>query len=285
MLKQIVNLIAAMPMSVLYGISKPLYFLLFHILRLKRDIAEKNITNSFPDMDKSEQQQLLKNHYRNLCDVILEIIKSFRMKPDQLSDHVKFTNTDLIEQTLKQEKPILLAVAHHCNQEWAMLAASQHFDTPIDAVYKPLHVKWLDQLANESRSRFNITLIPAKTCVTDLIKRANLTRIIAIAADQAPRRRDEAYWTKFMHQDTPFYLGLEKIALLFKYPVFFMELERLSPGKYQANFKQISSPPYEKESHLITAHYARAVEEQILRRPEDWLWTHKRWKKKKSLYD
>ena len=285
MLKLTVKLIALIPLPVLYGISKPVYFLIFHVLRLKRDVAKKNIINSFPNLSKSGQLKLLKTSYINFCDVAVEITKSITMKPSELSQHVRFVNSGLIEEALKKEKPILLAVAHQCNQEWALMAASQYFSVPIDGVYKPLHIKWLDELDYESRSRFNVTLIPAKTCVTELIKRAKLTRIIAIAADQAPRRRDEAYWTSFMNQDTPFYLGLEKIATLFKYEVYFMGLERINRGLYQASFKHISSPPYEKDAHLITEGYARAVEEQILRQPQDWLWIHKRWKKKKTLYD
>lgn len=221
----------------------------------------------------------------SLCDVVLEVIKSIRMHPSELSDRVTFTNSLAIEQALQQGQTVLLALAHHCNQEWAALSASQYFKFPIDGIYKPLHLKWLDELVFESRSRFNVTLIPAKTCVTDLIKRAKQTRIVAIAADQAPRRRDKACWTTFMHQDTPFYLGLEKIATLFKYPVFFMELERLSRGRYQASFKQLASPPYDKKPHLITKRYAQAIEEQILNQPQNWLWIHRRWKKQKSLYD
>ena len=73
-----------------------------------------------------------------------------------------------------------------------------------------LHQTWLNELALESRSNYGVTLIPAKTCITELIKRSKETRIIAIAPDQAPRRRDDAYWTTFLNQDTPFYLGLGK---------------------------------------------------------------------------
>ena len=147
------------------------------------------------------------------------------------------------------------------------------------------HLNWLNELAVESRSRFNITLIPAKTCITDLIKRSKQTRIIAIAADQAPRRRDDAYWTTFLHQETPFYLGLEKISKLFKYSVFFMQLERVRRGEYQATFKTLAELPHDKDSNLISKRYAKEVEKQILSQPEDWLWIHRRWKKKKSLYN
>ena len=285
LLKLVVKLIAALPLPVLYSISKLLYFLLFFLLRFRRKVAENNIRNSFPGMSTKKRKTLLKNHYRNFCDVVLEIAKSIHMRPPRLCKHVAFMNTDIVEKTLRDGQTVILSVAHHCNQEWAMLAASQLFKYPLDVIYKPLHINWLEKLANESRSRFKITLIPTKNCLTELLRRTKQTRVIAIAADQAPRRRDEAYWTTFMHQPTPFYSGLEKIATLLNYPVFFVELERVSRGRYQAKFRQIARPPYHKNSNLISQCYVQAVEEQILKRPEDWLWMHRRWKKKKSLYD
>ena len=285
MLKTLTKLFASLPLPVLHGLSRVLYFLLFYVIRFRRNIAEENITQSFPTLSAVEQKQLIKKQYINFCDVVVEILKSVSFSPKKLSKQVSFYNTHLIEDVLKKEQTVILALAHQCNQEWAILAASQQIQFPIDGIYKPLHLKWLNELAIESRSRFNITLIPAKTCVTDLIKRAKQTRIVAIAPDQAPRRRDEAYWAKFLNQDTPFYLGLEKIATLFKYPVFFMELKREARGKYQANFVPLANPPYEKDSHKISQRYVELVEKQILEQPHDWLWIHRRWKKQKSLYD
>ena len=274
----------------LYGVSGLLYFLLFFLLRFRRKVAEGNIRNSFPEMGAKGRKDLLKGHYRNFCDVVVEIAKSIRMRPAELGRRVVFTNVGAVEEALRDEQTVLLSVAHHCNHEWAMLTVSQLFKYPLEVIYKPLHIDWLEDLANESRARFDITLIPAKNCLTELLRRAKQTRIVAIAADQAPRRRDEAYWTTFLHQPTPFYLGLEKIATLFNYPVFFLEMERVCRGRYRANFKQIAGPPYNKGSHSVDTHsisqcYVQAVERQILKRPKDWLWMHRRWKKKKSLYN
>ncbi len=285
MRKLILKCFAVIPLPILYSLSWPLYILLFYIVRFRRNIAEENIHNSFPNHSSSEKDALLKSHYQNFCETLLEVIKSINMKPEQLLNHVIFENTEEIVHYLQQGQTVLLSMAHQCNQEWAMLAVSQKLNYPIDGIYKPLHMKWLNELALESSTRFNVTLTPAKTCITELIKRSKQTRIIAIAPDQAPRRRDDAYWTTFMQQETPFYLGLEKIATLFKYPVFFMRLERVARGKYQANFELLCTPPYEKGKNLVSREYVHAVEKQILAQPQDWLWIHKRWKKKKSLYD
>lgn len=272
-------------MPIVHALARPLYFLLFYIVRLRRKIAEENIRNSFPDMSSTERKALLKQHYRNFSQVSLEVLKSINMQPSSMADHVTFTNSEILNEPLQRGQTIILSLAHHCNQEWAILAASQELEFPIDGIYKPLHLKWLNELTIELLARFNITPVPAKTCITDLIKRSKQTRVIAIAPDQAPRRRDEAYWTTFMHQETPFYLGLEKIAKLFKYPVYFMQLERTSLGQYQATFKLLTEPPYEKSSNLISKEYVAALEEQTKKHPQDWLWLHRRWKKKKSLYD
>lgn len=207
------------------------------------------------------------------------------MRPEELLDHVNFENSEEIEKYLQQGQTVLLTLAHQSNLEWAILSAHQRFNYPLDNIYKPLHIKWANELALESSAKFNINLTPAKTCITELIKHAKETRIIAITPDQAPRRRDDAYWTTFLNQDTPFYLGLEKIATLFKYPAFFMSFERISRGQYKATVKLLCTPPYEKNSNIVLKEYVHAVEQQILQHPHDWLWTHKRWKKKKSLYD
>jgi len=261
------------------------YFLLFYLFRYRRSIVEKNIKNSFPELNPEEQKLIIKRHYANFVEVAIEILKSISVSPEELTQHVKFENPELLNDVLQNDQTIVLSLAHHCNQEWALLAIAHNLQLPLDGIYKPLHIDWLNELAIESRSKFNTTLIPAKTCVTDLIKRAKQTRIIAIAGDQAPRRRDDAFWIDFLNQATPFYTGIEKIATLFKYPVFFMQLRRESRGQYVATFSQIATPPYEKEPKEITTRFARAIEKQIYEQPENWLWIHKRWKKAKSVYD
>jgi len=283
--KFLIKLIAALPLPILYCFSWPLYIFLFYIFRFKRDIAKNNINNSFLNLSNEEKTKLLKTHYKNYSEIIFEVIKSIDMKPEKILDHVSFENTDEIENQLKSEHTVLLSLAHQSNLEWAILAVNQKLNFPLDNIYKPLHSQWSNELALEASERFDITLLPAKTCVTELIKRAKQTRIVAITPDQAPRRRDDAYWTTFLNQETPFYLGLQKITTLFKYPVFFMTFERIERGKYKANFKLLCSPPYEKDSNIVLKEYVHAVEEQIMHQPHDWLWTHKRWKKKKSLYD
>jgi len=272
-------------MPVLYVFTWPLYIILYYIVRYRRNVCENNINNSFAQLNNNEKTTLTKKFYKNYAEVALEFLKTIQADTNVINSRIKFENIEVIKQALNADQTIILALAHQCNMEWPILALSDQIQHPIDGIYKPLHQKWLNDLTIKSRSKFNITLIPAKTCITDLIKRSKITRVVAIAPDQAPRRRDDAYWTTFMNQETPFYLGLEKIATLFKHPVYFMQVERTNRGNYTASFKLLCEPPYKKDAFEVSKAYVTAVEEQIHKNPQDWLWLHKRWKKKKSLYN
>jgi KDO2-lipid IV(A) lauroyltransferase len=110
-------------------------------------------------------------------------------------------------------------------------------------------------------------------------------RVIAMAADQTPIRKEEKYWASFLNQDTPFYVGLEKLARITKYPVYFASARRTRRGHYEATMKKIAEPPYGRDDeNAIIEQYARETERVILEDPPNWLWSHKRWKYKKPLY-
>ncbi len=80
------------------------------------------------------------------------------------------------------------------------------------------------------RSRFGAYMMEKGTTTREIIRRKNLTRIIAIVADQSSLPTQHTYWTEFMHQDTPFYDGPERIARKTKMPVIFVSMHRTRRG-------------------------------------------------------
>ena len=268
----------------LYITAFPLYLSLFYVLRLRKNVVINNLSNAFPDKRPQEIIKLAKHFYRNYSDVVVEMIKTITIDAGELDRRITITNPNVLEDFLNSGQSVIVLMAHHCNLEWLMLACCIKFNHPTDAVYKPLHNKPIDKLMLESRSRFGGHPIPAKNTLQEIIKRKNVVRCIAIAADQTPRAGDDKYWTQFLNQETAFFLGVEKLARLTKYPVLFLGMKRTSRGVYEASLKPLAVPPYSKPAETITQRYARAVESQILTSPSDWLWSHKRWKHKRSIY-
>ncbi len=75
--------------------------------------------------------------------------------------------------------------------------------------------------------------------------------------------------------------GAETFARLYNTPVIFATIRKKERGIYEVDYSEICSDPNEWEENAITREHTRRLEELILEAPEYWLWSHKRWKKKK----
>jgi KDO2-lipid IV(A) lauroyltransferase len=119
-----------------------------------------------------------------------------------------------------------------------------------------------------------------------MVARKHIPRIIALVADQVPDVPEQAYWTDFLHRDTPFYPGTERLARSRNLPVFYLQLVRLRRGYYEATFTLVGEPPYDDSlpPGAILERYRDLLEQTIRNHPSDWLWSHKRWKHWRGKY-
>jgi len=180
----------------------------------------------------------------------------------------------------------VLLAAHHGNWEWLLLAAGANFPIPIDVVYQPQRLASLDEFLRDVRCRFGGKLIPRKQFVYELLSHAGEPRAYALIADQTPRKEDPKHWTRFLRQDTAFFVGAGKIAKFLESPVYFVSMKRERRGYYEVRLDVLAEPPYEDiDDAVIVERYARCLERAILDSPADWLWLQKKWKYAKPATD
>jgi KDO2-lipid IV(A) lauroyltransferase len=179
---------------------------------------------------------------------------------------------------------VLLIAAHQSNWEWMLLALSLELGYPLDAAYKPLANDWAERGMKKLRTRFGTRLVPAKELLLDILRRHGVVRAIAMVADQEPTTSERRYWTRFLNRDTAFYVGPEEIARVTRFPVFFIAVRRRARGYYEMQFLPLAAAGDATPPGALTERYARLVEAQIHAAPPDWLWSHKRWKLRKSVY-
>jgi KDO2-lipid IV(A) lauroyltransferase len=103
-----------------------------------------------------------------------------------------------------------------------------------------------------------------------------------LISDQAPQP-ENAYWTKFLNQDTPVFLGAERIAKATNSVVVFIAMRRVKRGYYTLEFQELTKGPKLETEFEITEMHVRALEKLIFEDPSNWLWTHKRWKHNRNL--
>jgi len=280
----VLKLLSRLPLGVLYLLSDALYLVIYHVWHFRRTLSLANLRRSFPDKGEAELERISRQAYRNACDLIAEVLKGAALGEHELSRRVRIVNPEVIEQYTRAGQPVVLLASHHCNWEWLLLASCIELETGVDAVYKPLRVAAIDRFMLETRSRFGGNPIPVKDFLAEVFKRRGKPRIFALVADQTPPRQDEKHWSRFLNQDTAFFVGADKIARITRAPVFFIGMRRIRRGHYEARVELLAQPPYTPQNSDIIERYARVAEAHIARYPADWLWMYRKWKYKKPLY-
>jgi len=101
---------------------------------------------------------------------------------------------------------------------------------------------------------------------------------VLMMADQTPHGLASDYWTEFLHQDTCWFTGIERIAQKLDYAIVFVDMRRQGRGRYIVSFDLLTDCPKETKPGEIMERYVRSVERFIEANPDNWLWSHRRWK-------
>ena len=273
------KLIGILPLPVLYGFASFCAFLFYYIIPYRKKVIHTNLKNSFPKATDKELNKLLYRFYGYLTDQIVEFLKGATITKDEILDRYEIKNEEVVSHFIKKGIPVILVAGHQGNWEWAIhrLALSKNV---YDIIYQKLNNALFDEFTRHVRARFgNIYLIEKRESVLLTRERKEIPRAVCLAADQAPQKPESAYWTTFLHQDTAFFTGMERFAREYNYPVIFAEAVRTKRGKYTLTYELIANVPFEDLAQgEIIERFARRLEKSINDYPEQYLWSHKRWK-------
>lgn len=276
------KLIGRLPLPVLYGFASFCANLFYYLIPYRKKVIQSNLKNSFPRASQKELNKLHYQFYGYLTDQIVEFFKGASITKDEILDRYEIKNEEIVSDFIKKGIPVLLVAGHQGNWEWAIhrLALSNNI---YDIIYQKLNSPLFNEFTMQVRARFgNINLLEKKESILLTRERKNIPRAICLAADQAPQKPESAYWTIFLHQDTAFFTGMERFAREYNYPVVFAEAIRTKRGKYTLTYELIANVPFEELAPgEIIERFARRLEKSINEYPEQYLWSHRRWKHRK----
>jgi KDO2-lipid IV(A) lauroyltransferase len=274
-----IYLLALLPFPLLYLFSDGVYLLLYHGLRYRRRIVRQNLSNSFPEKDQKELGEIEKRFYRYFCDLFLETFKTLTISKENMVRHCRFEPETLaiFKKMAEENQSFMVVMGHFGNWEWGGNTFSICCEHQLYVIYHPLSNKYFNGLVYRMRTRFGTRLIPMKDTLREMLKNKNALTATAFIADQSPLP-DHAYWMEFMNQDTPVFLGIEKIALKIRYPIVYISIRRVKRGYYNVFAEKIELPLSLQKNGTITEIHTRRLEADIRSQPENWLWTHRRWK-------
>ena len=273
--------LSLIPFKVMYVLSDGLYYLLYYVIRYRRSIVHKNLTESFPEKSEQEILQIEKKFYRYFTDQVLESTKMATISPEEMSRRMKFTNVEAADAVLVSGKSIALYIGHYGNWEWVS-SIPLWLDKKVRAVqiYHKLRNENMDKLMLQTRERMGAVSVEMRKTARYITEMANSNQvsIVGFIADQSPRKKEVRHFLSFLNHKTPVLTGTEKIIKHYDFEAWFLNMKRVKRGYYEAELIRLHENPKVLPDFELTAIYYQMLEQMIQNRPELYLWTHKRFK-------
>ncbi len=277
-----VFLFSILPFRLLYLHSDILYCILFHIFKYRKDVVFDNLRKSFPEKSEEEIRAIAKGFYKNLSDITLESIKGFSMSKKTFLKRYRILNSELLDTYFEKGQNLIALAAHYGNWEWAAVSFGFQLKFKCLGLYKPLSNKYIDEYLLKKRSVLGMNLVPIKDTYKTFASNHEKPALFLMASDQSPSNIKRAIWVNFLNRDTACLHGAEKYAKMYNLPLLYFDLERIKRGYYQISISVLEENPQNLPDGEITKLYMQHLERVIRKKPENWLWSHRRWKHKRA---
>ena len=274
-----VYLLSLLPWRMLYFMSDFIALVLYYIVGYRKEVVYENLTNSFPDKSKKEIRKIAHQYYQHIADIMVESICEEKMIP-HYKQHIIYKNQEILHQLYKTGKSVMLVGGHLGNWEWIGVTVQALGPFNARGVIKPLSSPFFNGYIENLRNKYSSGIIPFKQTLRVMVGAKDKQFLYMLGNDQTPHRDEIRYWTDFLHQPTPVFLGTEKIAKALDMPLVFANCYRIKRGVYEIELTLITETPKLTAEFEITQKHVALLEQAINNRPYNWLWSHRRWKYK-----
>ena len=266
------------PFWLLYLRSDFYFFMVYHVVHYRRKVVRQNLLRSFPEKDLKEIKAIEKRFYHNLCDQVVETCKLMRMSVDDIKQRITVTNPEVVEALYVRQKSLFFAIPHSGNWEWfgkRMQTLSGHH--PM-AIYKKVKNPDFDRFILDLRTSLPVEMIESDAALRTLARRSGTLDAVLILADQTSFGLESDYWNQFLNQETCWFTGLERMSKFLDYAIVFVDMKRQGRGRYELTFHLVTDDPKSTGKGEIMEQYSQHIERFIHEQPDNWLWSHRRWK-------
>lgn len=283
---QILVLFSRLPLKVLYFFSDVFSLLNYYIIGYRKKVVFENLKNSFPEKTEPELRRIQKEFFRNFGDFMVETLKAFTISSEELEKLVTYENLDFFEKAYLQKKNAIILTGHTFNWEFTTLFAQKVPQENFYAIYKKLQSEFWDKKIIESRGRFGFSLLESKEVMRHFITQENDgNSVYGFLSDQSPSWGKSQFGVTFLNQKTPVLTGYNRIPRKDNFLYCFAEIVKIKRGKYHIKFIEILPENEKFEEHELVIKFNQYLERTIRKQPENWLWSHKRWKNADQLTD
>lgn len=288
-----VRIFAAFPLKVHYFWADVVAWVLRDVVRYRRDVVAVNMGRSFPVRTcyYDDIERFIRNYYRHMAEIIVEAVWFFGANPRKMRDSglVTVRNAEVLRQAW-DSAPSVVVFYSHCGN-WELMGGVPYskcedtgsFPIPeqqLRCVYKALSSRTWDGFFKRCRTSMSGSdglMLESGQLLRYMLTHRKDRLAYFLNIDQCPYV-SAVEIGQFMNQPTTAFLGPAEVAHKLGFAVLHMSFERMERGHYELTFTEICRDASQMAPKDIIRRYYDCLEDEIYRHPDNWLWSHRRWK-------
>jgi Kdo2-lipid IVA lauroyltransferase/acyltransferase len=243
-------------------------------------IAEDNLARAFPDWDEARRRAVALGVYGHFGRMLLDILWMARREREEILRHVDVTGAEHVEAARAAGRGALLITGHVGNWELHGLAHGWRFG-PIGVVARPLDNPALDARLCDFRRRPGNTVIYKQRALPQVLRLLRANGAVAFLIDQNVQAGDGVF-VNFFGRKAATTTVAAALALKTGCALIPTHAELGEDGRYRIEYEPpLALPPagdHAADLQRLTQQLTSVIEGWVRRRPEQWLWLHRRWK-------
>lgn len=264
-------------LKVLYRLSNCLSFFIIHYPNQAKNIAQRNIELSFPELTTEERIELLEQTLRHNVATMFELPFMWLNSYEKILQSVSnITIPPEFEEDQKNFNQMIFITPHFGSWELSGLFASSLY--PLATLYRPSRL-YIDPLIIQGRAKNGATLVATTTQgIRDMMKAMKSGSSVGILPDQDPGQ-GEGIFAPFFGIEANTMVLLSRLANRFKIPAYIVASKRdLNSGAFTIELVKISDQLQSDDVLTSVTVLNKAIEDEIRKAPTQYLWTYKRFK-------
>lgn len=272
-------ILGVLPHGAVRALGAGLGLLFYAVDRPHRRVALTNLAHAFPSRSDRERRAIVREMFAHFGRLLFEMLKFSTLSHADMLKRFEFEGEDRARNAYAQGKGVLFFTGHFGYWELHALVHGLQLQ-PIGVLARALDNPRLNKLLEIVRSRTGNSVIYRQGAVRRVLKMLSAGQGVALLIDQHMHSPD-AIWVDFFGRPAATTSTLAALALRTGAPVVPVFAVPVAGGRYRVIYEHPIQPPAAEDANAIRAFTQRCtdvLEMYVRRRPDLWLWMHRRWR-------
>ncbi|MCX7545689.1 LpxL/LpxP family Kdo(2)-lipid IV(A) lauroyl/palmitoleoyl acyltransferase [Marinicella gelatinilytica] len=268
-------LISQLPYRVLRTLGGFFGWLIGPVFHIRKNVISRNMAACFPQLSDEQQQQLIKDNYRETGYMVTQTLYAFFHRSNRLFDRLTITGEQHLQECIDKQQGVLLVSGHFTALDVGGRALCQRF--PVAGVYRPHKNPVMEYVVTEARTAYAQDMF-SRDRLKSIVRHIKKGGIVWYAPDQ-DYRRGHSLFSNFFGVAANTITATHQLARMGDAKVLFYSVKRIDKAPYyQLQISPVLSEFPSKDVHVDTDRINQGIEAMVKQAPEQYLWLHKRFK-------